>query len=207
MTPRFASALLLASLLFVAACDSTSSRDDVTGYWVGTVAFEVDTTLTDQNLRIWADYEATFAFDLDYENNLVNGTVLDDFEGTFIVQEAGGTPDTLVMDGPLFGLFATYGTYLEPELEVDVPGGPYQENLWTFEVTGRKAVSESYITQQWPVVLRGGTVYSFSIRSDEPFEMKREDRPEAAATASASVLSVAQPDRFGPLLRRHRSEQ
>ncbi len=160
-------------LLALAACDF-AGEDGLSGRWSGTAVFQVDTILADQNVRFTADYETVFTFNLTDDEGLITGTVEAKTTGRRIVREAGFPPDTVFYASttPLF--HEIYGTYLDPVLEVDVPDGPYEENLWTFEVSGRRAKLGRHIIHNHEVLYHAQEgSFSFAIESDEPFEMRR----------------------------------
>jgi hypothetical protein len=182
MRPRFALAALVAAFS-LAGCDLLSADDSVSGYWEGTAKFSADTVLVDQNARVTADYRFNFAFDLTHDDGLVTGRITATREGYTVYREAGFPADTLYYeDGIVTNDDAAYGTFIEPELEVDVPDGPYSEDLWTFEVVGSRAESSNFILHDRTFFryIDGGQ-FTFQLKSDEPFTMRRMNRPEAEA--------------------------
>lgn len=165
--------VLAVLLLALAACDFAGGGD-LSGRWSGTAVFQADTLLSDQNVRFTADYETVFTFNLTEDGGLITGTVEAKTTGRRIVHEAGFPPDTVFYAAttPLF--HEVYGTYLDPVLEVDVPQGPYEENLWTFDVSGRRAELGRHIVHNHEVLyhVQEGS-FSVSLQSDEEFEMRR----------------------------------
>jgi len=169
--------VLLGSAAVIGACDFANG-DGTTGRWVGTAEFVADTILADHNARITAEYETEFTFRLTDDEGLVTGQLTARTTGYRIVREAGGTADTLrfVDEEPL--VHDVFGTYLPPTLEVDVPGGPYQENIWTFEVTGRRALTDQFLVHTHQIPLANSDPFTYEIRSKDVFEMRRVERLE-----------------------------
>jgi hypothetical protein len=187
-------ALALAAAL--SACDSNGASA-VTGVWEGTARFEADTLLPDHNVRVKADYEMTFRFELVEDDGLVTGQITRTAAGQRIVREAtpGFPADTAVFDGATPLTHDLFGTFLVPELEVDVPDGPYEEDLWTFDVSGGRAVTDKYIVSLNTITLRDGTTFEVDLRSDETFTMRRiaDDAPPARPAAPAGGRPAAIP--------------
>ena len=185
---RFAlAALALAAPAFLAACDSAGTSP-VTGVWEGTAHFEADTLLPDHNVRVTADYDMTFRFELVEDEGLVTGQIAATSTGQRVVREAGsGFPaDTARFDGVTPRVHELFGTYLSPVLEVDVPGAPgedapYEEDLWTFNVRGGRAEIERVLLSNNHITLRNGEEFELVIRSDGPFAMRRVSRDEPPA--------------------------
>lgn len=179
--PRSALALLLAATLGLAACDAINSSDDITGVWTGSSSFEADTVIAESNLRVFADYGIDFQFALNQDDGLVDGSVTASWNGFLIFKEAGQPADTINFSATHQNItHEAFGTFIDPVLEVDVPDGPYEENLWTFEVSGRRAESESFINTLFDLPLSDGSVYAFDILSEKSFDMRHSgDLPAA----------------------------
>ena len=190
-------ALAALAAVSLAGCSLFGAGDDsVSGYWEGTANFSVDTVLTAQNARVTADYRFNFAFDLVHDDGLVTGRITATREGYTVYREAGFPADTLYYtEGVVTNDDQAYGTFVEPELEVDVPDGPYSENLWTFEVVGSRADSDNFILHDRSFVRNlDGQVFTLQLKSDEPFTMKRMDRPEELEEAPAKASGEALPE-------------
>lgn len=174
--------LALALVAFFAGCDAFGSDDDVAGYWEGTSEFKVDTVVADFNARITADYRMHFAFDIVHDDGLVTGRITATREGYLVFREAGFPADTFrFVDGLITNDNEAFGTYVDPVLEFDVPDGPYEADMWTFDVVGSRAETSNFIRHLWafdPVNAPEDVLYEFGIRSDEPFMMNRKDRPQ-----------------------------
>lgn len=169
----FGLALLVGTGAVLSACDF-GGADGVSGRWVGTAAFEADTILAAHNAHVVADYETEFTFVLTDDEGLITGLLTAHTTGLLIVREAGQPADTLRFDDATPVVHDVFGTYLDPVLEVDVPGGPYEEGLWTFDVSGRRARSDNFLVHLHQIPLRStGDSFEFSIRSAELFEMRR----------------------------------
>lgn len=164
---------LLASAALLAACDLAGS-DGTTGRWVGTAQFTADTILADHNVRITADYETEFTFRITDDDGLVTGQLTARTSGYRAVREAGQPPDTLWYDASAPVVNEVFGTYLDPTLEVDVPDGPYEENLWTFEVSGGRAETDRFLVHLHQISLTNDQPFEHSITSEEVFKMRRE---------------------------------
>lgn len=161
------------ALLSLAACDFAGG-DDLSGRWTGTAVFKVDTVLAEQNARFIADYETVFTFNITDDEGLITGTVEGKTTGRRIVREAGFLPDTLYYNSstPLF--HEVFGTYLDPVLEVDVPEGPYESDLWTFDVSGRRAELNRFLIHNHEVAYQATEgSFTFALQSEEMFEMRR----------------------------------
>ncbi|MEL6613072.1 MAG: hypothetical protein AAFQ53_13315 [Bacteroidota bacterium] len=167
---------------FFAGCDAFGSSDDVAGYWEGTSEFKVDTVVADFNARITADYTMTFGFDVVHDDGLVTGRITAMREGYLVFREAGFPADTFrFQSGLITNDNEAFGTYVNPVLEFDVPDGPYEEDMWTFDVVGSSAETTNFIRHLWsfdPENAPEGVFYDFGIRSKEAFRMRRKDRPE-----------------------------
>ena len=150
MTRLSTFALALAGLLVLSACDTGAGNDDITGTWSTTVAFQADTLLTDENYRIVADYEATYTFELLNDDGLIYGRITSALDGVLTAREAGREPEVYAFD-PATDSVSDYvfGTYDSPELEVDVPWGQYEDNLWTFNKVGGRAELAGTVVHQW----------------------------------------------------------
>lgn len=203
MRPRFALAALAATLALV-GCDLAGSSDPITGYWEGTSEFEADSVLADENVRITAEYTMTFGFDLlhDSDAGLVDaGTVTARREGFLIFREAGFPADTLRFEGEtVIPPYELRGTYIDPELEVDPvdENAPFEEDMWTFEVTGGSAETRDYIRNEWTFTRSNGATFEFAIKSDETFRMRKTDEPPAG---EGGVEQKAQESRWRAALR------
>lgn len=134
------------------ACDSAGSGADATsGTWAGTARFEIDTVYVNKNFRVITDYEARYEFDISQdEDGLVLGTLKQYNTGTFILREPrdqGEGPTirevTLEWDDELVQEWPVYGTFVRPELELDLPEAEaldvFPKDLWTFTVVGDRA--------------------------------------------------------------------
>lgn len=172
MRPRLlAFALLVSTGAVLSACDFADS-DGVSGRWVGTADFVVDSILADHNVRITADYQTEFTFSLTDDEGLITGQLTARTTGFRIVREAGHPADTLYYDDQSPVVNDVFGTYLDPTLEVDVPNGPYEEGLWTFDVTGRRARIDRNLVHTHQIPLANDDPFEFDITSAEPFEMR-----------------------------------
>jgi hypothetical protein len=188
----------LVGALALSACDSAGTSP-VSGVWEGTAHFEADTLLPAHNARVTADFDMTFRFELVEDDGLVSGQITGTATGTRIVREAGGTADTTHFDGSAPLVHNAYGTYLEPTLEVDVPDGPYEEDLWTFEVSGGRAQLERFLVSTNNITLPSGAEFTVNINSDGDFAMRRVSNDEPAAVrpgaAPPAGLSLPTPAR------------
>lgn len=149
MTLRLPLALALVGLLTLSACDSGAGSDDITGTWSTTIDFSADTLLADQNFRIVADYTTTYTFELLNEDGLIYGRITSSVDGTVTGREAGGDPVVITLTPELSTSDYLFGTYDDPTLELDVPWGSYQQNLWTFEKIGGRAELEGRVIHVW----------------------------------------------------------
>lgn len=205
--PRLRALLTAAALtLPLAACDANGSSGAITGVWEGTAEFEADTILAAHNARVRAAYEMAFRFELVEDDGLVSGTITAMASGYRVTQEAGQPADTVRFEGGGPMVHQVYGTYLDPVLEVDVPGGPYEADIWTFDVSGGRAEADRFLVSLNAIELPSGSEFDLPIRSDETFAMRRTERgvPEAAAqSGSAAAAGLSLPF----FERRHRSEQ
>lgn len=165
---------VLGSFALLAGCD-TVSENGVTGVWTGTATFEADSIIAEQNLRIFADYTADFVFTVTDDDGLISGSVTADFSGMRITQEAGFAPDTSDFAGGIEFDNDLFGTFIDPELEMDVPDGPYEANLWTFNVVGSRADLNEYLTNTIAVTMSDSTEYTFEINSNDMFEIELQD--------------------------------
>ena len=189
---RLLATVALVSLFILAACDSGSADTaGVSGRWVGKATFETDTTLDlsgdEANARITAQYETEFTFEITDDGNLLTGSLSARTLGTRtsrINAFMGGEPvilvDTLVYGDSTGTTNSFIGTYIEPTLEIDIPNGPYEANLWTFNVDGDEAELNKFIVHTHTVVYPDTDdlddepeEFSFSLRSDGNFSMER----------------------------------
>ena len=162
-----------ACALFTSACDFAGNTTGATGSWVGVAEFQVDTILAAYNVRIVADYQTTFSFDLTDDQGLITGQISAASAGSRTVTEAGYAPETITFDELPAQVNQVFGTYIDPELEVDVPDGPYEANLWTFDVTGRRARLNRFVTHNHQIALADGSSFTFTMRSKDEFDMSR----------------------------------
>ncbi|HLA64603.1 MAG TPA: hypothetical protein VK610_09270 [Rhodothermales bacterium] len=189
---------LLAALVvpvFLAACDSGAGASTITGVWEGTATFQADTLLPDYNARVIADYEMAFRFELMEDDGLVTGRILATGTGQRIVREAGpGFPtDTARFTGATTIVDTLFGTFVAPTLEVDVPEGTYEEDLWTFSVTGNHAKIARYLISTNHITLSNGEEFDLDLNSDGFFEMDQisDEVPESVRPAVARALQSA----------------
>lgn len=159
--------------LGLAACDFAGA-DSATGRWVGTASFSADTILSEYNTRIVAEYETEFVFLITDDEGLITGTLTATTVGQRISAEAGQPADTVYFDAAAPFVNEFFGTYVDPTLELDVPDGPYEANLWTFEVSGRRAELERFLLHTHSIPLANGEPFQFTMLSDEEFDMRRE---------------------------------
>lgn len=169
--PLALAALLLCTAV-LAACD-IAGDDGTTGRWVGTAEFTADTILAAHNVRIIADYETEFTFRLTDDDGLVTGQLTARTSGYRVVREAGQPSDTLWFDASAPVVHEVFGTFLDPTLEVDVPDGPYEDDLWTFEVSGRSAQTDRFLVHIHEIAPTNSSSFEHSITSEEIFEMRR----------------------------------
>ena len=149
MTRLSTFSLALAGLLALSACDSGAGSDDITGSWSTTVGFQADTVLSDQNYRVLADYEATYTFELLNDDGLIYGRLTSSLAGTMTGREAGREAVLYEFDPQQTVSDYVFGTYDDPTLELDVPWGEYQDNLWTFDKVGGRAELKGSIVHEW----------------------------------------------------------
>ncbi len=197
----------------LAACDTNGAAGPVAGVWEGTARFEIDTLLAEHNARVEAAYEMVFRFELDEDEGLVTGTVTATPSGYRSVREAGHPATTVNFDGSPPLVNDVFGTYLDPVLEVDVPNGPYEEDLWTFDVGGSRAATDWVLVSVNEIGLADSTTFELALRTAETFEMRRVERdaPDGAARPSPERASPARTEPSGLRLptpaRRQRSER
>jgi hypothetical protein len=162
--------LFIGVIMLLAACDSVPT-DNLTGVWIGEASFTADSILADQNLRFVADFTATFTFRITDDDGLVTGTVEAAFDGSLTTTEAGQAPQSLTFDPASPINHEVFGTYVKPVLEMDVPDGPYEENLWTFDVSGSGADLNRPLSLNLTVVLADSS-FTFPVESDDFFELE-----------------------------------
>ncbi|MDX1438892.1 MAG: hypothetical protein R3284_03215 [Rubricoccaceae bacterium] len=165
---------VLGTFALLAGCDSVTA-DGVTGTWIGTAEFQVDSILAEHNMRIMAEYETEFTFTIVDDGGLITGTVVADFSGMRIAQEAGQPADTLHFGDGVEFTNDLFGTYIDPELEMDVPDGPYEANLWTFEIIGGRGELNEFLTHTHTITRADSTEFTIELKSDEFFEIRREN--------------------------------
>ncbi len=174
LIPAFAGlGVFLGALVFFSGCDAVNSND-LSGVWTGTATFTSDSILADQNLHFKADYEATFTFRITDDGGLITGTVEGAFDGIRTTTEAGHDPRRITFDPSTPFSDELFGTFIKPVLEMDVPDGPYEDDLWTFNVAGNGAKLNRFLTHQHTVTLADSTDFTFDINSDAFFEMRYE---------------------------------
>lgn len=160
MSPRLPLLVALSGVLALAACDSTTTIGDVqvddtervSGVWEGTAQFLVDTVLVDENYRLKGTYDVNLRFDVLHDDGLAWGTVTANLDGFMIARESGLLADTFRFDASQQIVDEAYGTFLRPELELDVPWGPYEEDLWTFDKTAGRMDLQGVIQHTWRFV-------------------------------------------------------
>lgn len=159
MNARFPLAVVLAGVFALAACDAAPESDSerVSGVWEGTLAFRADTVLAGENYRIKADYDVDIRFDLVHDDGLTWGTVTAAFDGYLIAREAGMPADTFRFNPATPMVDAAFGTFIRPELEIDVPWGPYDEDLWTFDKVASRLDLQNTVYNLWSFPLRNAT--------------------------------------------------
>ena len=157
MSARVPLAVALGAFLVLAACDSAMTvggvqlddDDRVTGVWEGTSEFRLDTVLAAHNYRLKAEYDVHFRFDVLHDDGLAWGTVTASLDGYLIAREAGTLADTFRFDPSQTIVSDAFGTYIRPELELDVPWGPYTEDLWTFDKVAGRLDLQGGIVHVW----------------------------------------------------------
>ncbi|MEO0557426.1 MAG: hypothetical protein AAF170_04500 [Bacteroidota bacterium] len=149
MTLRLPLALALVGLLSLSACDSGSGSDDITGTWSTTIDYKADTLIAAQNFRVVADYTTTYTFELLNTDGLIYGRITSSVDGSITGQEAGTDPVVYDLTSAESTTDYLFGTYDDPSLELDVPWGSYQENLWTFEKVGGRAELAGRVVHEW----------------------------------------------------------
>lgn len=156
MNARLPLAVVLAGVFALAACDAAPEGDSerVSGVWETTIPFRADTVLADENYRIQADYDVDVRFDLVHDDGLTWGTVTAAFDGYLIAREAGMPADTFRFNPATPMVDAAFGTFIRPELEIDVPWGPYDEDLWTFEKVASRLDLTNTVYNLWRFPLR-----------------------------------------------------
>lgn len=156
MNARFPLAAVLVGAFGLAACDSAPEGDSerVGGVWETTIPFRVDTVLADENYRIQADYDVDVRFDLVHDDGLTWGTVSAAFDGYLIAREAGMPADTFRFNPATRMVDAAFGTFVRPELEIDVPWGPYDQDLWTFDKVASRLDLQNTVYNLWSFPLR-----------------------------------------------------
>lgn len=182
-------ALALGLTLVLAACDSAGTSP-VTGVWEGEARFVADTLLPASNARVKADYTMAFRFEIVEDDGLVTGRIVATATGHRIVREAGMPGDTARFDGGAPMVHDVYGTYLRPILEVDVPDGPYEEDLWTFSVAGGRAELDRFLVSLNQITLPSGVEFDLALHSRGNFAMRRTSREEPAAAANAQTTDL-----------------
>lgn len=197
MTFRLPLALALVGLLSLSACDSGSGSDDITGIWSTTIHYTADTLLADQNYRIVADYTTTYTFELLNEDGLIYGRITSALDGTMSGQEAGREPVVYTLTPEASRSDYLFGTYDDPTLELDVPWGSYQDNLWTFEKIGGRAELEGSVVHEWTFTSEYTTEpgeFSFVVRGDENGKTAiRRDSREAPDLPDAAAIVPQDP--------------
>ncbi len=209
MRARIAS-VALATVLLLSGCDLFGASDDsVSGYWEGTASFSADTILVAQNFRLKGDYEFTFAFDLTLDDGLVEGQVREFRQGEIQFREAGFQGGVVTFEpGTVYRENFSGGTFVEPELELDVETEAYSDDLFTFEVIGSRADSDNYILHDLRLTRQiNGNEFNVTLRSDEPLTIYRKDRPDVDETAPLAPEAQRGVLRTLAASRLHRSEQ
>ena len=203
MTARFPLAVVLGGVLALAACDSAPEGDSerVSGVWEGTLAFRADTVLADENYRIQADYDVDVRFDLVHDDGLAWGVVSAAFDGYLIAREAGMPADTFRFDPSTPMVDAAFGTFVRPELEIDVPWGPYDEDLWTFDKVGSRLDLENTVYNLWTFPLRNVAdpgEFEFQLAMDDDGDVRfsrTSDDPVLPDSMLAGIGALPEPRR------------
>lgn len=193
MTLRLPLALALVGLLTLSACDSGSSSDDITGTWSTTINYTADTLLAEQNYRIVADYTTTYTFELLNEDGLIYGRITSALDGTMMGQEAGREPVVYTLTPENSRTDYLFGTYNDPALELDVPWGTYENDLWTFEKIGGRAVLEGRVVHEWgfeSLYTAEPGDFSFVVEGDEKAEttIRRESTDAPSLPTPDSIV-------------------
>ena len=178
---RLPLALALVGLVSLSACDSGADSDDITGTWSTTLNYQVDSLLADQNYRVVADYTATYTFELLNEDGLIYGRVTSSLDGTMTGREAGREPVVYTFSPEASVANYVFGTYDDPVLELDVPWGPYENDLWTFEKIGGRAELDGNVVHQWTFDTRyttepGDFTFVLDGKEKDRTEIRRTDR-------------------------------
>ena len=191
MTLRLPLALALVGLISLSACDSGSGSDDITGTWSTTINYSADTLLADQNYRIVADYSTTYTFELLNEDGLIYGRITSSVDGTMTGREAGRAPVVYTLSPEASTTDYVFGTYDDPDLELDVPWGSYAENLWTFKKVGGRAELAGRVVHEWTFeshFTASPGEFSFIVHGDQDdktvIRRDSQDAPELADPAS-----------------------
>lgn len=193
MTLRLPLALALVGLLSLSACDSGAGSDDITGTWSTTINYSADTLLAEQNYRIVADYSTTYTFELLNDDGLIYGRITSALDGTMTGQEAGAEPIVYTLSSENSTTDYLFGTYNDPELEMDVPWGSYAQNLWTFEKVGGRAVLDGKVVHEWGFQTRftaEPSDFTFTVYGDEDEKttIRRDSRDAPVLADPASIV-------------------
>jgi len=196
MTLRLPLALALVGLISLSACDSGSGSDDITGTWSTTINYTADTLLANQNYRIVADYSTTYTFELLNEDGLIYGRITSSVDGTMTGREAGSEPLVITMDPTESTTDYLFGTYDDPNLEMDVLSDAYAENLWTFEKIGGRAELLGQVVHQWEFVTQFTSSpgpFSFTVHGDQDSKttIRRDSQDAPSLPEPASVVAGA----------------
>ncbi len=196
MTLRLPLALALVGLISLSACDSGSGSDDITGTWSTTINYSADTLISAQNYRIVADYSTTYTFELLNNDGLIYGRITSTVDGTMTGQEAGRDPIVYTLDPEQSTSDHLFGTYSDPALELDVPWGSYQDNLWTFEKIGGRAELSGRVVHEWTfesLYTAQPGEFSFTIQGDqdETTTIRRDSHDAPVLADPASIFPEA----------------
>lgn len=196
MTFRLPLALALVGLVTLSACDSGAGSDDITGTWSTTINYTADTLLANQNYRIVADYSTTYTFELLNDDGLIYGRITSSLDGTMTGQEAGRAPVVYSLSSESATSDYLFGTYDDPTLELDVPWGTYQENLWTFEKVGGRAELAGSVVHAWKFEVQNSatpTLFDFTLRGDDGGKttIRRDSREAPVLEDPASIVPGA----------------